>query len=211
MEPAHGSLDDPTSSPQAAAMLGVPSRRDRFDAPLLEHGSMTLGVVRPVALNSLGPAARSSRLAAHGRYRIHQRDHLGNVVFVGTSQRGRERNAVRVGREVVLAPLSPAICGIATRFFPRAKHGSWTSRRRLVTSRSCRRPASGPARSRAPSSKPPAFAMLRAAATPSYRSPSPIAAVGIPTGLPSEERKESPKAICDCRSACGPDAGTDAS
>jgi len=34
VEPAHGSLDDPTSSPQAAAMLGVSSRGDRFDAVL---------------------------------------------------------------------------------------------------------------------------------------------------------------------------------
>jgi len=41
VEPAHGALDYLTISPRAAAMLGVSSRGDRFDAPLLEHRSMT--------------------------------------------------------------------------------------------------------------------------------------------------------------------------
>jgi len=115
-EAVNGSLDDPRSSPQVAAMLGVSPPGDCFDAPLLEHGSMTLVLVDSVALNSRWPAARSSRLTTRSRYRIHSREYLRNVVFVEASPRVGERNAVRVGREVALAPLLPTICGTAALF-----------------------------------------------------------------------------------------------
>jgi len=96
VQPTYGPFNDPTGFAQPAAVFGIPSGGDRFNAPLMEHGTVMLRVVRSVALTSLRPAAWFSRLAAHGGDRIYQRDHLGDIVLVGTSQRGRERKAVGV-------------------------------------------------------------------------------------------------------------------
>jgi hypothetical protein len=104
---------------------------------------MTPAVARPVALNSLWPAVRSSRLTTHGRDRIRQRDHLGTVVFIGPRQRGCERNAVRVGCRVVLAPFLPTICVDPNRFCPlrkaRIEDDSTTSRDQSISSAPCKR------------------------------------------------------------------------
>jgi hypothetical protein len=149
---------------------------------------MMAGVVRPETLSSLRPAGRSSGFATHGRYRIHQRDHLGNLVFVSASQRGREWNAVRFGHEVVRNPLAPAIYGVTPLFFSRVKHGYRTSRRQLVTSRSCQRAANGPARSRLLSSTLLAFgqASSRPAVMPE---PQPSSGGGYSHGIPVRRTK----------------------
>lgn len=120
VQPAHGPLDNPASGAEATAVLGVSAGDHRLDASLSEHGAMKLRAVCPVALNPLWPAARPSPPASHSRDGVNKRNQLGDIVLVGPRQRGRERNAIRVGRDVMLASLSTAICGVATRFFPHA-------------------------------------------------------------------------------------------
>lgn len=75
----------------------------------MENSNELLRFVGAVAINSRRPASRSSEVAAHHGDHFHQRERLGGVVLVGTSQRGRERNAVRVCRNVVLGPFPPTI------------------------------------------------------------------------------------------------------
>jgi hypothetical protein len=127
VEPRHGAPDDPPSSPHGTVMLCVPPRRARLDAPFLAYLLMKFGVVRTVARNSIPPAWRSSRLATHGRDRVHRRDHPGNVMLKGPFQRDCERNAVRCDRRIVPGSFPPALCVVLSLFFRNLTLGSRTT------------------------------------------------------------------------------------
>ena len=59
-------------------------------------------IVAPIALNDARLRKRSAALAGNGRDRVNQRVKLGDIVAVGAGENYRERDALRLGNEVVL-------------------------------------------------------------------------------------------------------------
>jgi hypothetical protein len=111
MQPAVRALNDPAVDPQAAAVVGAAARQHRFDAACPQLAAVGLGVVRPIALDPPGPAARPPGLAPHRRDRVHQFDQLRDIVAVGGRDLCRQRRAMGVGEDVVLRAVFPAIRG----------------------------------------------------------------------------------------------------
>jgi len=129
-------------------------------------------------------------------------------VLVGFGLRGREWSVGRVGHNVVLRSFSPPTCWVA-RGFPRCKPRIEDESKSTRAVRSSLHSGGGPARSRR-RFRDDLCAMLRATVRRSSKNPSSVCAAVIPKGLPFAQRTESLKAPFDCRSAGGPNAGSDA-
>ena len=80
--------------------------------------AMRLGVVPAVALQRVGSAARATAAPTHGRQRVDHRVELGDVVDVGGGHLRDERDAPRIGDEVVFGALLAAIGWVRSSFFP---------------------------------------------------------------------------------------------
>ena len=117
MEPTDGPLNNPAINAQTTAMLGITFRQDRFDALLPQHLAMRLRVVGAISLHSARPFAGATPFAADRRNRLDQGQQLRNIVSVRTGHRGRQRNAARVGNQMMLAARFPAIRGAWSCFF----------------------------------------------------------------------------------------------
>lgn len=141
MQPTDGSFHDPAMNTQTAAVRGVSSRQNRFDAALAQLPTMWFRVVGPISLNTVRATARSTTLAAHRRNRIDDGHQLRHIVSVGPGQRGREGNAGRVGDHMMFAAGFAAICRIGSRFFPpwtaRTEDESTIARDQSIRSASC--------------------------------------------------------------------------
>jgi hypothetical protein len=59
-------------------------------------------VIASIREHPLGPSAWVSSPAAHRSDGIHQRQELGDIVAMSASEADRQRNAVRVGQQMVL-------------------------------------------------------------------------------------------------------------
>ena len=79
---------------------------------------MRVGIVSTVSLHQLGLSPRSTALAPDGRDGPDQRQKLRYVVAIGLGQNGRERNALRVGKEVMFRAGTTAIGWVRSSFFP---------------------------------------------------------------------------------------------
>lgn len=111
VQPAVGTLDDPSVDPQAAAVIGAAAGQDRLDAAGTQLAAVRLRVVGAIALDPLGAVAGSADLASHGRHRIDQFDQLRDIVTVGGRNLGRQRRAMGVSEDVVFRAVFPAIRG----------------------------------------------------------------------------------------------------
>ena len=118
MQPADDTLDDPARLAESAPTRGVALRQHRLDVALPQLGLLGFRAVRPVALDACRTEARSPALAPKGRDRIDQREELGEVVSIRTSERDHQRDALRFGEDVVLAPRARPIGGIRARLEP---------------------------------------------------------------------------------------------
>ena len=118
VEPSDGALDDPPADAEATAMGRAAAREDREDPTGPQSVAMGLGVVAAVALERLGPPTRAAVTPAHGRERVHHRLEVGDVVDVGGGYLRDERDAARIGDEVVLGALLAAIGWVRSSFFP---------------------------------------------------------------------------------------------
>src|SRR5258708_22032393 len=128
MEPIDGPLNNPSINAQTTAMLGITFCQDRFDALLPQHLARTF--------------AGAPSFAADWRNRLDQGQQLRNVVSVRTGHRGRQRNAARVGNQMMLAARFPAIRGIWPCFFPpctaRTEEESTIARDQSIWSACCK-------------------------------------------------------------------------
>ena len=79
---------------------------------------MGLGVVASVALEGIRAAAGPPAPAADGGQRGDERIELGDVIDVGRRHLGDERDAARVGNEVMLGARLAAIGWVRSSFFP---------------------------------------------------------------------------------------------
>jgi hypothetical protein len=121
MQPCDGSFHDPTRLAQTAAMLGSAPRDLRLDALRLQGCPMRVGIVGTVALDELGFAFGMARFACDRGNSLNQGKQLGDIVAIGLGQNDRERNALRVGEEVVFRTGTTAIGRVRSRFFPAPK------------------------------------------------------------------------------------------
>ena len=93
-------------------------RKDRGDAAGPQAVTVGLRVVAPVALEGVRFAPRTTATAAHRRERVDHRVEMRNVVDVGGRYLGDERDAARIGNEVVFGALLAAIGWVRSSFFP---------------------------------------------------------------------------------------------
>ena len=138
VQPREGAFHDPSSLSQTTAMFGVTPRNLRLDASGFQRGSMRIRIVAAIGLDEIGFAPGSSRFACNRRNGLNQGQQLGDVIAVRFGQDDRERNAFRVGEEVMLRTGTTAIGWVRSRFFPaptaRIEELSATAREKSIRS-----------------------------------------------------------------------------
>lgn len=118
MKPTQHTLDNPAVDAKPTAVLSVSTSQNGANASLSQLVPVRLGVVGPVTLDFLRPVTRPTSFARHRWNGIHQWNQLGHVLPIGCRDRGRERNPVRVGDDVVLGAFLAAIRGVGAGFRP---------------------------------------------------------------------------------------------
>ena len=116
VKPGNRALDLPTRFAESAARGRANFCEQERDATFTQALPMWLGTVAPVALNDLRLVQRTSPFAPDMWNGLHQCIELGNVVAVCAGQDDRERNALRVDDEVMLAAELSPVRGIRAVF-----------------------------------------------------------------------------------------------
>lgn len=163
VEPGNRALHDPTCFAKTTAVRRANLGQHGRDASLAQALSVWLGTVAPVALDDFRLAQRASAHSAKGGNRLNQRIELRDVVAVRAAQDDRERDALRVDDEVMLAAELAPVRWVRAVFFPASMArteelstmaramSSWPRRRNSDSSVSwmrCQTPASCHATSR---------------------------------------------------------------
>ena len=116
MQPGDRALDDPALFAEAGAVRGalLGDQRPYLSAP--EIVARCFALVAAVADDAGWPASWPAAFAAHGRDRLDERDQVEAVVAVGGGEQEGERDAARVGDQLVLgaalAPIDRARTGL---------------------------------------------------------------------------------------------------
>src|SRR5580698_6309235 len=118
VKPGNRALDLPTRFAESAAMGRANFCEHGRDATFAQALPMWLGTVAPVALNDLRLVQGTSPFAPDRWNGLDQCIELRNVVAVCAGQDDRERDALRVDDEVVLAAELAPVRGIRAGFFP---------------------------------------------------------------------------------------------
>jgi len=118
MQPGKGPFDHPAEDAQSAPVGRAPLSQDRDDAPRPQGLPVSGRIVGTVALDTRGSLPRATDLPADRGDRLDQREELRHVVAIGLRDDGRQRNAVAIGDQVVLAPQLPSIRWRRASFFP---------------------------------------------------------------------------------------------
>ncbi len=118
VKPGDRALDWPTRFTQSAAMGRADFRKQRFDAAFAQASPVWLGAIASVALNCSRLAQGSTALASYWWNGLDQCLKLSDVMAVRSSQDNRERDALRVDNEMVLAAELAPVRGIGPGFFP---------------------------------------------------------------------------------------------
>ena len=118
MEPGDCPFDDPPHDAEAAAVGCAAGRDHRDDALRVQPIAMRLGVVAAVALDDVGAAPRTPTSSADRGERGDQRIELRDVVHVGGGHLRDERDAARVGDEVMFGTRLAAIGWVPSSSFP---------------------------------------------------------------------------------------------
>lgn len=162
MQPRIGPLDDPAEGAQSASVVGVALGDDRFNSTPSQGLGVRRGMIGPITLNALWTLSRSSALTGNRRNGVHQGKQLSHIVAIRAGNRRGQGNAVRIGKNVMLRPVFPAVRRVGPRLVPpktaRTEELSMTARdqsicfaswsRLSITCRmSCQTPASCQSRS----------------------------------------------------------------
>ena len=141
VKPRERAFHWPTRLTQAAAVRRADFGELWNDTPLAQALTVFLRTVASVTLDDFGLAQRTPGLATNRRNRLDQRVELRNVVAIGRSQDDRERDALRVGDEVVLTAELAPVGRVWTSFFPAitARTEELSTKARDISSRSRRR------------------------------------------------------------------------
>src|SRR5262245_12113662 len=95
-------LDYPACDAKTTTVFGSTTSDHRLDTAFHQSATMTIRVVGPVSLQRLGLLLGSAHLARDRWNGVDQRYDLSNIVVIGRSQYGGQRNALRFGEDVVL-------------------------------------------------------------------------------------------------------------
>src|SRR4051812_37320387 len=117
--PGDCALDDPPDHAESGAVIRSALGDLWVDALGLELVSVCGGVVGAVGVQRAGPVAGASSLASHWRYRIDQREELGDVIDVAAGQARRQWDAAALGDHVVFGARSGAVDRARAAFGPR--------------------------------------------------------------------------------------------
>ncbi|AIV32124.1 hypothetical protein NI25_00060 [Streptomyces sp. CCM_MD2014] len=119
MEPGDRALDDVAEDAQAGAVWLAPSGDHGPDAALPELAAVDVVVVAAVGQQSVRPPAGPADPARDGRDLVEEGQQLGDVIAVAAGQRYRERDALTIDDEVVLAARPCAVDRARSAFGPR--------------------------------------------------------------------------------------------
>jgi hypothetical protein len=92
-------------------MWGAPAGDERADTSPTDQPTIPVMVIAPIGQDRIRAAARPTDPAADGWDGIQQREKLGDVIGVAAGERDRQRDAGRVGQDVMLAPGTATING----------------------------------------------------------------------------------------------------
>jgi hypothetical protein len=109
VQPGEGALDDPASTPEPGAVLGLPAGDLGRDPEPAQEAPILVVVVAAVGGETLRASAWPANAAPHGRHPLQEREQLGDVVAVATRERPGERDPGGVYQEVVLGAGSGSI------------------------------------------------------------------------------------------------------
>lgn len=118
MQPGMCALDDPARDAKTTAVFGAPTCDHRRNAAFHQSNAMGIGVVSAVGLQRLGPLLGAAHLACDRWNAVDQRYELSHIVVIRRGQYGSQRNALRLGEDVVLATRTTAIGWVRSSFFP---------------------------------------------------------------------------------------------
>src|ERR1700677_278789 len=118
VKPGNRTLNLPARFAQSTAMGGADFRKYWCNAACAQSLPMRLGTVAPISLNNFRLVQGSASLASYLRNGLDQRVELSNVVAIRPGQDDRERDALRIDDEVVLAAELAPVRGIGAGFFP---------------------------------------------------------------------------------------------
>ena len=102
VQPGDRALDDPALLAEPGAVPGLRPGDLRLNVAAAQLDAALARVVGAVAVEPFRAAAGTAAAAAHRRDRIHERDHLGDVVAVAAGQFDRQRRAAAAGDQVML-------------------------------------------------------------------------------------------------------------
>src|SRR5436853_5942083 len=138
MQPREGSLNHPAIHAKAAAMFRVSLRQHWLNSSLPQLQTVRLRIIGPVTLHPFGPLPGSATLAFDRRNGLDQRQQLRHVMRVGGAQNHRQRNALRLSYDVMLAPrfrfISRVWAGFGPPFRARSAELSTTARDQSICS-----------------------------------------------------------------------------
>lgn len=120
MQPGQRSFDIPTRLSQAAAVSRATLGQDRL-YPLFDRFAMGFGIISTSSLNVVGATARSPSLSFEASDFVEQREQLRNFVTVRLGKNDGQRDAVGIGKHMVLASQFAPIRGIWAGFCASAR------------------------------------------------------------------------------------------
>ena len=125
MQPGDCPLDDPAEGAKASAVRLTPLGDRGADPSLSKEPAVLVVVVAAVREEHVGPPPRSPDNAGDGRDLVEQGQELGDVVAIAAGQRHRERDALAVGDDVVLAARTCAVDRAGSAFGPLRAARTW--------------------------------------------------------------------------------------
>lgn len=125
VEPGDRALDHIAEGSQTRSVFLASSGDHRADATLPEQASVLVVVVAAIREKCVGPVSGSADDAGHGRNLVEQGQELGDVVAGSAGQGRRERDALPLDDEVVLAARPCAVDRAGPAFGPRRAARTW--------------------------------------------------------------------------------------
>ena len=116
VKPGKGALNHPAVAAEAGSVDGLSARDQRLDPTLAHEPSILVVVVAAISEHAVGTSPRPAGAAADCRYRVEQRDQLGDVVAVAARDRERERDPGRVDEEMLLGAGTASVDRARARF-----------------------------------------------------------------------------------------------
>lgn len=125
VEPGDRALDNPAMNTEAGAVRYSAAGDDRLDALSPDQAAVLVVVIAAVADQDVGPSPWPSHEPWDRRDLGEQRHQLGDVVAVSAGQGHRERDALAIDEDVMLAARPRAVDRAGAAFGPRRAARTW--------------------------------------------------------------------------------------